>query len=110
MLKNFKDYKEYYDFLNNYGIISQNGIEIYGLKKNLDNKKIPSVIAATKLYGNYDLKEDEIVISFDDFYNCPIVLNKNNEVFLVCLESRKKIFNSFNEWLKDIKNRYELEL
>jgi len=110
MLEKFKEYNEYFDFLKKYGIVSQNGVEIYGIKENLDNKKIPSVIAATKLYGDYDLEDDEIVISFDDFYNCPIVLNKNNEVFLVCLDSRKKIFDSFNEWFKYIKTNYELEL
>ena len=75
--------KEYMDFIDKHGIISKNGIEIYGLIDNIDNNLLPSVIAATKLY-----KED---------YN-------------VYLDKREKIANSFNEWFLKIINEYEINI
>ena len=103
--------KEYKDFIEKYGIISKNGIEIYGLIENIDNNLLPSVIAATNLYKKeYKLKNDEIVISFDDFLNCPIVLDNDNIVYNVHLDKREKIATSFNEWFLKILNEYELDL
>lgn len=103
--------KEYKDFIEKYGIISQDGIEIYGILEHIDNELIPSVIAATKLYkDNYHLKDSEIVISFDDFLNCPVVLDENNVVYNVFLNKKEKIADSFNEWFLNIKEEYELDL
>ena len=103
--------KEYKDFIEKYGIISQDGIEIYGILEHIDNELIPSVIAATKLYkDNYHLKDSEIVISFDDFLNCPVVLDENTVVYNVFLNKKEKIADSFNEWFLNIKEEYELDL
>ena len=103
--------KEYKDFIGKYGIISQDVIEIYGILEHIDNELIPSVIAATKLYkDNYHLKDSEIVISFDDFLNCPVVLDENNVVYNVFLNKKEKIADSFNEWFLNIKEEYELDL
>ena len=103
--------KEYKDFIEKYGIISQDGIEIYGILEHIDNELIPSVIAATKLYkDNYHLKDSEIVISFDDFLNCPVVLDNDNFVYNVHLDKKEKIANSFNEWFLKIIDEYELDI
>ncbi len=103
--------KEYMDFIDKHGIISKNGIEIYGLIDNIDNNLLPSVIAATKLYKeDYKLKDDEIVITFDDFLNCPVVLDNDNVVYNVYLDKREKIANSFNEWFLKIINEYEINI
>ena len=103
--------KEYKDFIEKYGFISKNGIEIYGLIENIDNNLLPSVIAATKLYKkDYKLKDDEIVISFDDFLNCPVVLDNDNFVYNVHLDKKEKIANSFNEWFLKIIDEYELDI
>ena len=69
--------EEYKSFIDKYGVISQDGIEIYGLIENMDESILPSVVAATKLYKNdYHLNDDELVICFDDYLNCPIFINK----------------------------------
>jgi hypothetical protein len=103
--------KEYNDFIEKYGIISQSGIEVYGILEHINNELLPSVIAATKLYkDNYHLKDSELVISFDDFLNCPVVLDENNVVYNVFLNKKEKIANSFNEWFLNIKEEYELDL
>jgi hypothetical protein len=108
---NLNALKEYNDFIEKHGIVSQNGIEIYGVLEHIDNELLPSVVAATKLYkDNYHLKDKEIVISFDDFLNCPVVLDENNVVYNVFLDKKEKIADSFNEWFLKIKEEYELDL
>ena len=92
--------KEYMDFIDKHGIISKNGIEIYGLIDNIDNNLLPSVIAATKLYKeDYKLKDDEIVITFDDFLNCPVVLDNDNVVYNVYLDKREKSLFLAAAWI-----------
>lgn len=103
--------KEYKDFINKYGLISKNGVEIYGFMDSINNDSLPSVIAATNLYKkDYKLKEDEIVISFDDFLNCPVVLDRDNIVYNIYLDKKEKIASSFNEWFIQIINEYELDI
>jgi len=102
---------EYEDFIDKYGIISQDGIEIYGYKENIDENILPSVTAATKLYKkDYNLNEDELVICFDEFLNCPIVLDNKNNIYNVFLDRREQIFNSFDEWFENIQAVYKLDI
>jgi len=91
---------EYQEFIEKYGVFSKNGVEIYGLKDGMSDDAIPSVIAATKLYSkNYDIKENEFVIAFDDYENCPIILTADNKIYKITDNNqREKIADSFNEW------------
>lgn len=103
--------EEYKSFIDKYGVISQDGIEIYGLIENMDENILPSVVAATKLYKNdYNLNDDELVICFDDYLNCPIIINKKNQIYNVFFDKREKIADSFNKWFEDIKKEYELDI
>ena len=103
--------EEYKRFIDKYGVISQDGVEIYGYKENIDENLLPSAVAATKLYKkDYHLNDDEIVISFDDFLNCPVVLDNKNSIYNVFLDKREKKFDSFNEWFENIKIEYELDI
>jgi diphthamide synthase subunit DPH2 len=95
--------EEYKEFLKKHGIISKNGVEIYGLKEGMENDGIPSVIGATKLYSkDYDIKENEWVIAFDDFYNMPIIFTSDNKVYRINDNNERiKIADSFNQFLKE---------
>jgi hypothetical protein len=97
--------EEYKQFIINNGLIS-NDIEVYGYVKNMDVNKIPCVIGATKLYKkNYDnIKNNEIVIAFDEYNNTPIVLNEDNVVYSISYNKRKLLNNSFSQWLKEYIN------
>lgn len=90
---------EYTNFIIEFGFIL-NEQEIFGYVEGMDINNIPCVIGATREYKkNYpNIKEKEIVISFDDYQNMPIVLNENGEVFAVDFDSRSQIAQSFNQW------------
>ena len=99
--------KEYRDFLEYYGLISNEQGEVYGYMEGIDVNKIPSVIAATKLYRDdyLNISGKEIIISFDDFYNAPIVLNtEDGAVYRVFRDRKEKINKSFQEWLTNFLN------
>jgi len=96
---------EYREFINSKGFLSKNGIEIYGYSPELDISKIPCVIGATILYKKlYPLKENELVIAFDDLNNNPILLNIDNGHIYEIKEfnSRKLINNNFKEFYSEI--------
>jgi len=95
--------KEYQEFIEKYGIFSKSGVEVYGLKEGMDNETIPSVIAATKLYAkNYDIKDNEWVIAFDDFENMPIILTSDNKIYKITDENERiQIADSFSKWFRE---------
>ena len=97
------DYKEFIDSI---GFISDERGEIYGYKENIkDSEKIPCVIGATLLYrDDYpNIEENEIVISFDEYKNAPIILNtKNGEVYLVSHKKKELISKTFKEFLHSV--------
>lgn len=95
-----RDYKK---FIDDIGIISDERGEIFGYIEGIDTNKIPCVIGATNSYKeNYKIIFDnEVVISFDDFKNSPIVLNtEDSAIYNVNFETKTKISKSFKEWLK----------
>ena len=102
-----KDYKE---FIDNYGLLSTDGMEIYGYNKALkDINIIPSVIGATKAYKkDYNISDNELVIAIDDITYQPILLNiKNGKIYLINSNNRKELlFNSFNEFFNDYINNH----
>lgn len=102
---NIKLPEEYKQFIINKGLISDS-YEVYGYIENMDISKIPCVIGATKLYKeNYkNIKDNEIVIAFDDYKNNPIIINEDNNIYNVDYNEKKLIAKSFNEWLENYKN------
>lgn len=95
--------KNYKNFINKIGIISDERGEVYGYLEKIDIEKIPSVIAATKLYKqDYpNLLSEEIVISFNDFNNTPIILNtKDGKIYDLYHHKKKLIATNFLEWLE----------
>jgi hypothetical protein len=105
LILNKKLPKEYKDFIDNYGFYRKDGIEIYGFDDSLDLENIPSVIGATKLYSkDYDIKDNELVIYFDDYINHPLLLNLDNgKIYSIDFEgNRKTLFDSFKEFKEQI--------
>jgi len=95
----------YKKFIDSKGVLSKNGIEIYGYSPELDISKIPCVIGATTLYKKlYPLKEDELVIAFDSLNNSPILLNiDNGHIYEIKEYSLRKLINKdFKEFYNEI--------
>jgi len=96
---------EYKNFIDKYGFYRKDGIEIYGFNESLDLDNIPSVIGATKLYReDYNIKNNELVIYFDDYLNHPLLLNLDNgKIYSIDFKGNRNIlFNSFNEFIENI--------
>jgi len=94
--------QDYKNFIDDIGIISDERGEVFGYIENIDIEKIPCVIGATKLYKKdyKNISAKEIVISFDDFKNLPIVLNtKDGSVYNIDFDKKTHISSSFAEWL-----------
>jgi len=95
------DYKEFVDTI---GLISDERGEIFGYNENIkDVNKIPCVIGATLLYRkDYpNISEKELVISFDDYENTPIILNTlTGEIYKVSHLQKELISKNFKEYLK----------
>ena len=94
-----EDYKK---FIDNIGIISNERGEVFGYIENIDINKIPCVIGATKLYKEdyKNISTKEIVISFDDFKNSPIILDtKNGSIYNVDFNKKTQISLNFIKWL-----------
>lgn len=98
------DYKEFIDSI---GLISDERGEIYGYNESIkDINKIPCVIGATLLYRkDYpNISEKEIVISFHEVENAPIVLNTlTGKVYIVQHFNKKLISKSFKEYINGLK-------
>jgi len=93
---------EYQIFINDLGLISDGSCEIFGYIEDIDIEKIPCVIGATKLYKKdyKNIFDQDIVISFDDLKNSPIILNTENGcVYLVSFDEKSQINLSFENWL-----------
>jgi len=94
------DYKEFIDTI---GLISDERGEIFGYNENIkDTTKIPCVIGATRLYKmDYpNISEKEIVVSFDDYENTPIVLNTSTgEIYRISHKKKERVSKSFREYL-----------
>ena len=97
------DYKEFIDTI---GLISDERGEIFGYNENIkDINRIPCVIGATLLYReDYpNISKEEIVISFDDHKNAPIVINTSTgEIYRISHKEKKLISKNFREYLKGI--------
>jgi hypothetical protein len=95
------DYKEFIDTI---GLISDERGEIFGYNENIEDiNKIPCVIGATLLYRKdySNISKREIVISFDDYENVPIVLNTSTgEIYRVFHTHKEFISRNFREYLK----------
>jgi len=95
--------KDYKNFINNIGLISDERGEVYGYIEGMNINKIPSVVAATKLYKkNYpELFPEDIVISFDEFKNSPVILNTlNGKIYFIENSNKLEKFPNFSEWFK----------
>lgn len=96
--------QEYKIFVDNIGIISDEGDEVFGYIENIDIEKIPCVIGATKLYKKdyKNISSKEIVISFDEYKNLPIVLNtESGHVYNVDFDEKTQVNSSFKKWLNE---------
>ena len=94
--------RSYKNFIDDTGIITNDNGEVFGYIEGMDIDKIPCVIGATKLYKKdyKNISENEIIISFDDFENLPIVLNtKDGSVYNVDFDKKTQINSNFTEWL-----------
>lgn len=94
--------QDYKDFIETFGVISDERGEIFGYIENIDIEKLPCVIGATKLYKKdyNNILDNEIVISFDDMKNMPIILNtENGNIYNINYQEKNKINSSFQEWL-----------
>jgi hypothetical protein len=101
---------DYRNFIKSEGYKVLGDYEIFGYIEGMDIEQIPCVIGATKLYKqDYDKIEDnDLVISFDPFYNNPIVLNtQNGKIYRISNDKRILVARNFNEWLNSIKNKLE---
>jgi len=95
--------EDYKNFIKNIGLISDERGEIYGYIEGMNINKIPSIIAATKLYKkNYQsLLPEDIVISFDEFQNSPVILNTlNGKIYFIEKTRKVEKFPSFSDWFK----------
>jgi len=95
---------DYKNFIDNIGIISDERGEVFGYIENIDIEKIPCVIGATKLYKKdyKNISAKEIVISFDDFKNLPILLNtKDGSIYNVDFDKKSHISSNFTAWLSE---------
>lgn len=103
-----KDYKE---FIDTTGLISDERGEIFGYKESIkDIYKIPCVIGATLLYRkDYpNISEKEVVISFDDYENTPIVLDTTTgKIYRISHTQKKLLSKSFKEYLKSFLSNKE---
>jgi hypothetical protein len=101
---NVKLPKDYKDFIDTLGLISDERGEVYGYIEDIkDIYKIPCVIGATLLYRqDYpNISKEEIVISFDDYENSPIVINTaTGRIYKVSFEKKKLLSKNFKEFLK----------
>ncbi len=99
--------QSYRNFINKVGVISDERGEVYGYIEKIDIEKIPCVIGATKLYKqNYpNISSKDIVITFDDFKNTPIVLNTKNEKIYTLNDEKKIIATNFSEWFNKTYNK-----
>ncbi len=99
------DYKEFIDTI---GLISDERGEIFGYNENIkDINRIPCVIGATLLYReDYpNISEKDIVISFDDYENSPIVLDTSSgQVYKIYHSKKELVSKNFKEYLKTIFN------
>lgn len=92
---------EYRKFIDLKGLISKNGIEIYGYIPGLNISKIPCVIGATNLYKKkYPINENELVVAFDEMKNMPILLNiEDGHIYGISVDNHKRlIYKSFKEF------------
>ncbi len=97
--------KEYKTFINNKGVISDSRGEVFGYSDGININKIPCVVGATSLYKNEykNILNNELVISFDQLENTPIVLDINDgSIYSVDFNKKTKINSSFNNWLTKI--------
>ncbi len=102
--------KDFESYCKAYGNFNESGLEIFGTLKNQKTDKLPAFQAATKLYSqHYDLKENEIVIYYDDYLNSIVILNEKGEVFNVDFENRQKIATSFKEWFLTKCKEFEIK-
>ena len=102
--------KAYKEFIDNIGIISDERGEVFGYIENIDINKIPCVIGATKLYKKeyQNVSAKDIVISFDDFKNVPIILDTvEGSVYSVDFNNKTQISSNFTEWLNKKIEDYE---
>lgn len=93
---------DYKIFIDDVGIISDENGEVFGYTEGMDIDKIPCVIGATKLYKEdyKNISTKEIVISFDDLKNFPIILDiENGSISNVDFNKKTQISSNFTEWL-----------
>ena len=94
--------QDYTNFIDKIGIISDERGEVFGYIENIDIEKIPCVIGATKLYKKdyKNILDKEIVVSFNDFKNAPIVLNTDSgSIYAIDFDIKTLISSNFLEWL-----------
>jgi hypothetical protein len=95
---------DYREFIDTIGLISDERGEIFGYNENIkDINRIPCVIGATLLYReDYpNISEKEIVISFDDYENTPIVLDTTTgKIYRISHTQKKLLSKNFKEYLK----------
>lgn len=107
---NIKLPEDYSNFIDRYGYLCLDnlGLEIYGHQNNFCMTKIPSVVAATKLYcKDYGLEKKYIVISHSGFEDYLIILDiYSDEVSKINTSGNKKIIaKSFQEWFEMIQEK-----
>jgi len=107
---NVKLPEDYRDFIDTHGYLCLEnlGLEIYGHQSSFCMTKIPSVVAATRLYcKDYDLEKKYIVISHTGFEDYIIILDiYSDEVSEINTTGDKKIIaKSFQEWFDMIKKK-----
>jgi hypothetical protein len=97
---------DYADFLNEYGIVEIDGLEIFGYCDCIqDIEKIPCVIGATRLYRPlYDLEDHLIVLGATGYEEILFVLDtQNGKVYETGFDWRHQIADSFDQWLQSLK-------
>lgn len=102
--------EDYRNFIDESGYICFDnlGIEIYGHRDGFSMTKIPSVVAATRLYrDDYGLEKDHIVISHTGFEDYIVVLDiSSGQVIEVSAFGNKEVVaDSFREWFSNIKEK-----
>lgn len=83
------------------------GIEIYGDRPDFDIAKIPSVIAATRLYRPDGLLSTEVVISHTGYEDVLVTLDTaDGSIYEVGFpDQRTKVADSFGRWLAEMVKR-----